>query len=457
MGLKDEILKLNLETGKAVNLLSNDLGDPDLTDIRVISFNTAQKLGVLDKDGEAKAIRAMARALALANLPQFPDKSLAEEMLSEGDTALPISNKVLESSTSTGRWANYSFSSYFQSSLANGNLISLALVSDRDFINAIDNAGKILSPKLSFDDAKYEPVFNKLEQYFQHFNISLKFQSLGYDFDGPNSNHNNINCDKAEITGNGLGLVSNRFEAFNSGYSNTNENWVAKISLPRTFRSENHFLKAGADVIASNLFKNFDPSFSSSQYVNNNINFDESERKFLVTESIHDKYTPHKEFIKSMTGIMFAAQLGAPVTQNDINRFNSLNIPNQDFKMLFDISTKANNYLKDIFLNKELIPADSAPSLWQQWKKDLISHAMQMATPSIPQICKQYNVEVTRDNVIRALNDLTNQKVNEVAQSKEPIKAALSQDQPINQAMLTKSRSVPADKSKEPQTKGAER
>ena len=125
--------------------------------------------------------------------------------------------------------------------------------------------------------------------------------------------------------------------------------------------------------------------------------------------------------------------------------------------MLFDISTKANNYLKDIFLNKELSPADSAPSLWQQWKKQSDFDAMQMATPSIPQICKQYNVEVTRDNVIRALNDLTNQKVNEVAQSKEPIKAALSQDQPINQAMLTKSISVPADKSKEPQSKGAER
>ena len=337
------------------------------------------------------------------------------------------------------------------------SLVSLDSFEHNELIDVLDKAGRAGATKLSFDDAKYEPVFNKLEQYFQHFNISLKFQSLGYDFDGPNSNHNNINCDKAEITGNGLGLVSNRFEAFNSGYSNTNENWVAKISLPRTFRSENHFLKAGADVIASNLFKNFDPSFSSSQYVNNNINFDESERKFLVTESIHDKYTPHKEFIKSMTGIMFAAQLGAPVTQNDINRFNSLNIPNQDFKMLFDISTKANNYLKDIFLNKELSPADSAPSLWQQWKKDLISHAMQMATPSIPQICKQYNVEVTRDNVIRALNDLTNQKVNEVAQSKEPIKAALSQDQPINQAMLTKSISVPADKSKEPQSKGAER
>ena len=120
--------------------------------------------------------------LALANLPQFPDKSLAEEMLSEGDTALPISNKVLESSTSTGRWANYSFSSYFQSSLANGNLISLALVSDCDFINAIDNAGKIVSPKLSFDDARYEPQFKKVEQLFNHFSIKLRFGNFG-DFD----------------------------------------------------------------------------------------------------------------------------------------------------------------------------------------------------------------------------------------------------------------------------------
>ena len=49
----------------------------------------------------------------------------------------------------------------------------------------------------------------------------------------------------------------------------------------------------------------------------------------------------------------------------------------------------------------------------------------------------------------RSYDALLNQKINEVAQSKEPIKAALSKDQPINQIL--------ADKSKEPQSKGAER
>ena len=61
------------------------------------------------------------------------------------------------------------------------------------------------------------------------------------------------------------------------------------------------------------------------------------------------------------------------------------------------------------------------------------------------------------ESALYVITQTTSQKVNEVAQSKEPIKAALNQDQSINKAMLTKSRSVPADKSKEPQSKGAER
>ena len=64
---------------------------------------------------------------------------------------------------------------------------------------------------------------------------------------------------------------------------------------------------------------------------------------------------------------------------------------------------------------------------------------------------------IKKDDVLNEIFETTSQKINEVAQSKEPIKAALSQEQPINQVLMTKSISVPAEKSKEPQTKGAER
>ena len=499
MGLKDEILKLNLETGKAVNLLSNDLGDPDLTDIRVISFNTAQKLGVLDKDGEAKAIRTMSRALALANLPQFPDKSLAEEMLSEGDTALPISNKVLESSTSTGRWANYSFSSYFQSSLANGNLISLALVSDRDFINAIDNAGKILSPKLSFDDARYEPQFKKVEQLFNHFSIKLRFGNFG-DFDSAQELFS-LGKDKSDLgfrdeleTADKPWAYYRRspfadLTPYKASTSYDLKEYGAPYSLlfpkPILFKSENDYLKAGAHAITNHIIncalsgelpdlKLNKKLFSAPDYLysfaKQDVKF-ERESKALLARDI--------------AGTMFAAQFGVPLTQNDVNRVHNYYFVGgikdwnkAEFEQIISSATKVANFARNLDLSKDLnlnlslmykeLWQDWKKSheqhlspinkdLWQDWKKSHEQHAMQMATPSIPQICKQYNVEVTRDNVIKALNNLTSQKFNEVAQSKEPIKAALSQEQPINQALMTKSISVPTDKSKAPKTKGAER
>ena len=166
---------------------------------------------------------------------------------------------------------------------------------------------------------------------------------------------------------------------------------------------------------------------------------------------------------------MFAAQFGVPFTQNDVNRFNSrfysfksrnFDDKNNEFYRVFNLATKVAVYARDLDVSKELStskPTPENPSLWSNWKAGNEQYAMQMATPSLNELCEQKNVEINKDSIIKALNDFTSQKFNEVAQNKEPIKAALSQEQPINQALITNSISVPADKSKEPQTKGAER
>ena len=235
---------------------------------------------------------------------------------------------------------------------------------------------------------------------------------------------------------------------------------------PILFKSENDYLKAGAHAITNHIIncalsgelpdlKLNKKLFSAPDYLysfaKQDVKF-ERESKALLARDI--------------AGTMFAAQFGVPLTQNDVNRVHNYYFVGgikdwnkAEFEQIISSATKVANFARNLDLSKDLNLNLSLmyKELWQDWKKSHEQHAMQMATPSIPQICKQYNVEVTRDNVIKALNNLTSQKFNEVAQSKEPIKAALSQEQPINQAMLTKSISVSADKSKEPQTKGAER
>ena len=508
MGLKEARPKLSLETGIQYNLSKYDINsisfNDSINDPRVISISTLKQLGVNYHRSEDYLNEVAERLTHAREYDLFPRPDF--EGAKESD--IPSIEKV--SYQNILRNCDLSKSSYFKAFASEGALIGVGSIDDRDFVNALDNAAKAVAPKLSFDDAKYEKQFDKLEQYLNTIQIRLNHDEYFIDNDKHQELFNISNQGKAfEILRNEidpalkekikepwLDLNKSPFMEFSTSYRHGYIYDRVIFPAPSNFKSENDYLRAGAHVITNALIdvgvrRSFFGTFENPLELNNHSDyallsplprdsdFDENNRL------IYSKELTKAFLTRDIAGTMFAAQFGVPVTQNDINRFNvyfkDKNFPESDVKQIFDVASRVVSFAtsKDLSdIGKDInrsgydirhpaIPPyinlsdyDIPPKnqgLWANWKADNERYAMQMATPSIPQICKQYNVEMTRDNVITALNNLTSQKFNEVAQSKEPIKAALSQDQSINKALMTKSISVSTDKSKEPQTKGAER
>ena len=488
MGLKEARPKLSLETGIQYNLSKSDINSILLTDStndpRGIGISTLKQLGVNYHRSE-HYLNELAQRLTHAreyDLFPIPDFSGAKE------SDIPSIEKI--SYQNILRNCDLSKSSLFKAFASEGALIGLGSIEDPELIQAFDNAAKAVAPKLRFDDTKYEKQFDKLEQYLNTIQIRLLHKEYFVDNDKHQELFNISNQGKAfEILRNEidpalkekikepwLDLKKSPFMDLSNSYKCGVITNRVIFPAPSNFKSENDYLRAGAHVITNALI---DVGIKRGTF-DNPLKLNHSEYALLSplprdsdfddnNQLIYSKELTKAFLTRDIAGTMFAAQFGVPVTQNDINRFNvyfkDKNFPESDVKQIFDLASHVVSFatskdLSDIgeYINQgEYDMRPKNQGLWANWKADNELYAMQMATPSIPQICKQYNVEMTRDNVITALNNLTSQKFNEVAQSKEPIKAALSQDQPINQAMLTKSISVPADKSKEPQTKGVER
>ena len=488
MGLKEARPKLSLETGIQYNLSKSDLNSILLTDPtndpRVIGISTLKQLDVNYHRSE-HYLNEVAQRLTHAreyDLFPIPDFSGAKE------SDIPSIEKI--SYQNILRNCDLSKSSLFKAFASEGALIGLGSIEDPELIQAFDNAAKAVAPKLSFDDTKYEKQFDKLEQYLNTIQIRLLHKEYFVDNDKHQELFNISNQGKAfEILRNEIDpalkerikepwvdLKKSPFMELSNSYKyGVITNYVF-FPAPSNFKSETDYLRAGAHVITNALIDvgikrgTFDNplKFNHSEYallspLPHDSDFDENNRL------IYSKELTKAFLTRDIAGTMFAAQFGVPVTQNDINRFNvyfkDKNFPESDVKQIFDVASRVVSFatskdLSDIgkYINQsdyDVPPKNQG--LWANWKANNERYAMQMATPSIPQICKQYNVEMTRDNVITALNNLTSQKVESIAQSKEPIKAALSQDQSINKALITNSISVPTDKSKEPKTKGAER
>ena len=432
IGVSDRVRKIDIETGLGFYLGRADVNADQ--DFRLISLRTVKNLGLELKDPE--------------NLLRSISKTLTDGGI---NTTMDFNN--LEAK----RMTPYK-SSYFQASIEFGFLVSLDNIADRDFVNALDRAAEACravkdpAKKYSFDDAKYEPQFNKLEHYFKHFGIDTKPDWDRYhDYD--------VMQEDFKISNGGSAFKS----AQNIPWENINKfpfKDLDSLPPPSYCNSENAFLRIGAHIITNSILDNA---------INDYKNKEAIPFKFTLQDNALMKDATKAAMVKDIAGTMFAAQFGVPFTQNDVNRFNSrfysfksrnFDDKNNEFYRVFNLATKVAVYARDLDVSKELStskPTPENPSLWSNWKAGNEQYAMQMATPSLNELCEQKNVEINKDSIIKALNDFTSQKFNEVAQNKEPIKAALSQEQPINQALITNSISVPADKSKEPQTKGAER
>ena len=429
-GLKDEVLKLNIETGKTLKLSKFDIGADH--DFRVISLQTLNNLGL-----ELK----------------FPEFRLGEiqKSLSQG-AYNPTGYRTL------GRGA-FHRGSYFQASIENGYLLSLDTIKDRDFVNALDRAAKATAPKLSFDDAKYEPQFKKLEQYFEHLRIDPKtYIPNNWDW----HDHDYMQ-DDYKISLHGSEYPNSQSTSWGN-ISKYPFHALKSLPPPHYCKSENDYLRIGAHLITNSIL---------DDAVNKYQNKEKTPFKFTVHDNALLNYNDF--MVKDIAGTMFAAQFGVPLTQNDLNKFNSrvdpYKSPNFDddfykriykFDKVFKLAAKVVAYARDLDVSKELSKSQSAPEkpslLWSYWKQQNEQYAMHMATPSLNELCKQNNIAMNKDNIIKALNNLTNQKVNEVGQSKEPIKATLSKEQPINKELLNQTiNSQFIEKSKEPQSKGLER
>ena len=448
----DDLPFLNIETGKRLDINFSDLTDKALdhanygVDHRAISYHTAKELGL-----------------------NFYDEP---ELLKR------IQNSCKDNS-------------YFNSVVKNGLLVSVSEVKDPELILALDAAGRAMAPKLSFDDAKYEPIFNKLDQYFNYFRI------MNHGFRAAPTDKINDTFNKT-LSFNDLqqrGIYPYSFcspmLACNTVHYEHDKQIQAdhRVSLPKPiyFRSASDYLKAHTFALAKSVLHVSE--LTENRGISHPILFSQdlsplalnkNDRQCLYANDGHILKN-RMDFVCAVAGTMIAAKMGAEITQNDIKKLyfspcadlsgndsvspiNELllnGVMKQEIKQYFDIAAKVANHIasKEVELSKNNSLEPLSKSTWTQWKEDHERHAMQMATPSIPQICKQYNVEVTRDNVLKALNDLTSQKVNEVAQSKEQIKAALSQDQSINQAIkhFDLQPQKLSDLNKTAQTKGAER
>ena len=391
-GLKNELPKLNIETGQSVNVSLTDvnrlrkLNSTDF-DLRVISYTTAKRLG-LELIDDAAMQEKFLKAFS------FPDIS-----------DIDLRYKPLDGTQS----------GYFKATLNHGFLISLDEIKDRDFVNALDNAAKACAPKISFDDAKYEPIFNKLEQYFNQLNVKIVHDYI-YDYD--------VKADDALISNENKILVNYDSCWDLSPFDNL-------LPAPVSFKSENDYLR------------------TASQFVVNE----------LIYKDTSGSLFEYKDLVINLSASMFAEHIGVPIDQAEINRLSANHdaikmFSNGDEVKVFELAAKYANQAINLELNK----SSDQYTLWSNFKNNIETITTQMATPSLDELCKQNNIALNKDNVIKALNDMTSQKVNEVAQSKEPIKAALSQDKPISNSLVEKLRfALSANKPKESQTKGVER
>ena len=314
-------------------------------------------------------------------------------------------------------------------------LVSLDELKDSELLKSLNKAAKnnnnYQPPK--FDDALYAPAFERLNDYLNIFKVKLR--------DRPEADH--LAAFDSEFIkrnqGNSInkcGFAAIRQYDHNFGV-NKNKDCLkdivpAAMPLSTVFRDENAFLKGGAIVLAKRLLRdnpNFAPIFK----------IDEHEVDFVKSFTSVPNW-PRENFLTCITGCMIAAQLGAPkpVTQNDINWFNSINISDQEVKTAIGIATKATEFLNSKFVEVNFVEKPINKDLWQDWKKSHENLALQLATPSIQELLKNQAFDLTRDNVITALNNLTSQKVNAVGQSKEPIKEALKNDEAVAKNSLDK-------------------
>lgn len=420
IGLKENIPKLNIETGELLNFDGHDAFINN-DDFRVISIQTAHRMGL-----------------------NFGNQEETKDLIDHVHSSLKMStNSSLERYLSNfeKRLANpeqcdFTKSSYYQASINNGYLVCVDKITDHSFLEALDACAKAnFTPQIGPNDAKFEAEFNKLDQYFKKFNVELNY--LCYqDFDMQNEDFKVSNSGKAFLyNDNDRPYSNNNSDPFRTylarDFSQEDRN-IYYCPAPFSFKSENDYLKAAAHVISNHILNSQRYSFNSNTEIDLKLN--SQEKEFL---------SKHSAPVYEMAGTMLASQFGVPFTQNDINRFNvhfsQKACPQDELKQVHDLAIRVVNYVKELDLSKDVIKHDNASertTLWQDWKSNNERYAMQMATPSFSEIAEHLNKNITQNNIKDAVSQFCMDKAKSFQANKEQIKETLKDDIGLNKSSV---------------------
>lgn len=368
-GLKEYLPKLDLESGQH---LSNNFGYHNPTkkmlvshnkDIRVLSYQTAKNLGL-----------------------EFKDDRRIDIVRRFGDTGDDF-------------------------------LVSLDEIKDNELIKNLDNVAKSRNPQLpQFADEKYYSAFKKLNTYLTIFEVRLSKRPdlLGRTLE---ANPDVLKRIAPELGNCKFNIRTKYDHNFGINEFKDRKKQILPASMPinTLFRDENAFLKAGAIILAKRLLVDNQDASPMFQVTKNEQNFiDESFYSLENRDCV----------ILCFTGCMIAASLGAPnpVTQNDINWFNSIDINDRDIKKASNIANKATEFLNENYFKASLIEKDINKDLWQDWKKSHEKLAFQLVTPSFPEISRATNKELSRESIIEGVKQTINNKVSSITSRQELVK-----------------------------------
>lgn len=388
-------LKRNIETGKDLSFLALDCMAN--SDFRTISYDTAKDLNLI-KDPEGKI------------------KSRLSNCLLDIERCGPTKRN------------------YIQASYENGFLISLDQLSDRSFVEALDKAAMKNNPDLpKFNDAKYEPQFKKLGQYLKCLAIN-ELQSKNFEL-ADDIPYNKNNCH------------------YNLFLKHKNEDF-ARFPRPAAFKNEYEHLKAAAHLVTNTLINTY---IITGKHDSLPFSPKSGDIDLLLGDPFVNYGMEPSHLLFDMAGNMFAAHLGVPMTQNDVNRCasyylladtGSCQISKENIKLpdyvepVFELAARIANCAQQLDLSKPLTVgehniSDFKQDLWQQFKNSKEQDAIHKATPSLNEIAKFQELSFAKKDVLNTINSFITQKSNILEPNKTLLEETIKIDSSINKLVLS--------------------
>lgn len=345
-GLNLCVPKIDLATGQQLYISFDDVLSTSYDDIRLLRYSTVQAL----------------------NLELKPDSQKALNKRFSGDEDI---------------------------------FISVSELNDDELIQALNTLADLNTPiNPAFDDEAFACSFKQLESYLNFFNIQLVpsdfvDQSLTLS---PDSQRQLLCGNQSTCAQSRNFRFDDRY--FGVDYKQEHSSTVAfaKMPIPVLFRTENNFLKAGAHILAKHVFLGFTDESNALIHISDG-------RDFLYH---HQDKSSTQSLTTGLAGCMFAAHLGSPITNNDLNWFNSYSFSNDEFKTAIKIATKVSNFLSKLYTGDYDFSING--DLWQNWKIAYKNLELQHATPTLFEISSRQKLD--KKEILQCIQQIISDKCN---------------------------------------------